>query len=122
MSIGSRIAADGIPLGRAVPRPRFNRLRATKFMASLVALAQIADVLTTNHVLAARAGAYEANPVTSLLMLHLGTLWWVPKVLIAAVILLGVAALKWTPARLFPVATAVAVLYALVVVNNLINS
>ena len=54
-------------------------------------LAQIADITTTNLGLHRGAG-WEANPLMALAQAHLGTPWWVPKLVL--VTLAGIAVLS----------------------------
>ena len=54
-------------------------------------LAQIADIATTNLGLHRGAG-WEANPLMALAQAHLGTPWWVPKLVLVA--LAGIAVLS----------------------------
>ena len=74
---------------------------------------QVADILSTNHVLA--AGGWEANPAMVAAMSTLGAWWWLPKL----VVMIGVALLmtRWRP-RYAAIATG---LMGLVVLNNLIQ-
>jgi hypothetical protein len=51
-----------------------------------IALAQLADVISTNVALRV-PGAFEANPVVLLSHTMLGNFWWLPKL----VLLLGIA-------------------------------
>lgn len=59
----------------------------------LFSLLQLADVLTTNHALAT-GKAFEANPVMALAMVHLGAVWWLPKVVIVAFAILAVPRIR----------------------------
>jgi len=54
-------------------------------------LAQIADITTTNLGLHRGVG-WEANPLMALAQAHLGTPWWVPKLVLVA--LAGIAVLS----------------------------
>ena len=54
-------------------------------------LAQIADIATTNLGLNQGAG-WEANPLMALAQAHLGTPWWLPKLVLVA--LAGIAVLS----------------------------
>ena len=54
-------------------------------------LAQIADITTTNLGLHQGTG-WEANPLMALAQAHLGTHWWVPKLVLVA--LAGIAVLS----------------------------
>jgi len=102
-------------------RFRTDTILATKVLVALVALAQLGDVLSTNRVLAAHVEAYEANPVTRLLMEQLGAMWWLPKAALAGFILCGLAALRQSSPQLLVIAAAMVVFHVLVLVNNLLN-
>ena len=110
-----------LSLARSRGRLCADAVLATKVLAVLVALAQIGDVLSTNHVLAAHAEAFEANPVTRLIMEQIGAAWWIPKAALAGIILYGVTALRQCSPRLLAVAGAMAGFHVLVLVNNLLN-
>src|SRR5438067_3292670 len=57
----------------------------------ILLLAQIADITTTNLGLHRGVG-WEANPLMALAQAHLGTPWWVPKLVL--VTLAGIAVLS----------------------------
>jgi len=80
----------------------------------LFAMLQLADVVTTNHGLAA-AEAVEANPVMALAMTHLGTMWWLPKVAIVAFAMIAVRRIR----KRWPFHLVAGILVALVA-NNLL--
>ena len=80
----------------------------------LFAMLQLADVVTTNHGLAA-AEAIEANPVMALAMTHLGTMWWLPKVAIVAFAMIVVRRIR----KRWPFHLVAGILIALVA-NNLL--
>jgi hypothetical protein len=66
-------------------------------ISAFVAL-QVADVLTTQHVLA--AGGFEANPLVAWAMDHCGT-WW-PLVKLAPMALVTVVMTRWRPRYIAP--------------------
>ena len=77
----SRAAAD-----RALVRGRRRRWPGSHAYWLLLILfveLQIADIVTTNHVLAI-PGIWEANPLMALSQAKLGTLWWLPKLVVVA--------------------------------------
>ena len=96
-------------------------LGATKALALLVVLAQLGDVLTTNHVLASHVDAYEGNPAARLAMIYLGAAWWVPKAALAMFIAYAAVKLRSPSRCLVGVAAAIFGLYAFVLLNNLFN-
>jgi len=89
-------------------------------MASIVITAvllalQVADVLTTNRVLA--RGGREVNPLMALAMRRLGRLWWVPK----AGLVGGAVAAAWLwlpPPWLVGVLGLIVLGYGIVAANN----
>jgi hypothetical protein len=102
------------------PQPVW-RVVAIKALLVLVASAQLVDVLSTNRALAAGRGLYEANPVMSFSMDTLGTFWWLPK-LVIALVLIGLAVrLKRVTLREFVLATLVEITYLGVLVNNFLH-
>ena len=46
---------------------------------AILFILQVADVMTSNAVLASQVGAWEVNPVMRGAMEHFGSLWWLPK-------------------------------------------
>lgn len=80
----------------------------------LFAALQLADVVTTNHALAA-ATAVEGNPIMALAITHLGTVWWLPKVAIVAFSMIAVRQIR----RRWPFKVVTAILVVLVA-NNLV--
>jgi hypothetical protein len=120
-------ALTGTAAGAAIDRGRMraataqDTLSAIRVLVIFVAFAQLGDVLSTDHVLSAHAGAYEANPVTRLVMAHLGAGWWLPKAVFAGLILYAAALLQHPSRPLFLVAAGIAGFHALVLINNLLN-
>ena len=80
----------------------------------LFALLQLADVVTTNHGLSA-AEVVEGNPVMALAMVHLGPMWWLPKVALIAFSMIAVRRIR----RQWPLNLVTAILVA-IVANNLL--
>jgi hypothetical protein len=87
--------------------------RAKAILLAVFAALQVADVISTNRVLA--HGGWEANPITIASQVHLGSLWWTPKVA-----LMGVCTLAMTRWPLRYVVPAVA-LMAVIVGNNAVQ-
>jgi Domain of unknown function (DUF5658) len=69
---------------RAVVRGRADWL----LLLTLFAALQLADIVTTNCAIGL-PGNSEANPLMGLSQAHLGTLWWVPKALVAFLVCLA---------------------------------
>lgn len=65
---------------------------------------QAADIVTTNISLRQGIG-WEANPIIALAQAHFGTPWWIPKLVLVA--LVGIAVLG-TRVRRLPVTLVVA--------------
>jgi len=78
----------------------------------LLAALQVADVLTTNHALAA-PGNWELNPIMAYTMAHWGVVWWLPKV---ALVGFAMATLPYIRRR-WPLMVAVG-FYVAIVANN----
>jgi hypothetical protein len=78
-------------------------------ISAFVAL-QVADVLTTQHVLA--AGGFEANPLEVWAIEQFGT-WW-PLCKLAPMALVAVVMMRWPPRYIVP---AVALMAAVVASN-----
>ena len=89
-----------------------------KTLLIVVAMAQFVDVASTNRALAAGVGLYEANPVMGLSMTALGSFWWLPKFVIAAVLIGLAVRLKRATMREFAMAVLVQLAYLGVLLNN----
>lgn len=76
----------------------------------LFGVLQIVDILTTNRVLA--RGGSEGNPLQELAQSHLGSMWWVPKLVLMLACVFIMA--QWKPRYVMPFVA----LMALVVSNN----
>jgi hypothetical protein len=88
-----------------------------------IAVLQVADVLTTHYALQV-PGVFESNPVMALAMQYLGNAWWLPKLWVTVLLLAGgFLAMRRRPISTFTfVATlAVAALFFLVILNNLVH-
>jgi hypothetical protein len=90
----------------------------TRALVGAVILAQPLDVWTTNRALAMDIGVVEANPVMAFAMEHLGSAWWVPKLLIALFALVVVAYMQRIRTRTIALAGSIAAAYTVVVLNN----
>ncbi|HVJ55538.1 MAG TPA: DUF5658 family protein [Aliidongia sp.] len=97
------------------------RLGVIKALLVILALAQLVDVLSTNRALAAGDGRYEANPVMSFSMMHLGALWWLPKFAIAAFLVALVFRLKRATQREFLFSAIVGTAYLGILANNFLR-
>ena len=79
-------------------------------LISAFVVLQVADVLTTQHVLA--AGGFEANPLVAWAIEHRGA-WW-PLIKLAPMALVAVVMTRWRPRYIAP---AVALMAAMVASN-----
>lgn len=86
-----------------------------------VALAQLADVLSTNHALATGHPVHEDNPVMQLLITYLGAVWWLPKAALAAFFMFMALTMTHVTRRQVMLASVVTTVYILVVVSNLLH-
>jgi hypothetical protein len=71
---------------------------------------QVVDVLTTDRVLA--RGGWEGNPLQELAQTHLGSMWWVPKLVLMLACVFVMA--RWKPRYVMPLVA----LMTVVVSNN----
>jgi hypothetical protein len=74
----------------------------------LFGVLQVADVLTTDRVLA--RGGWEGNPLQELAQRHLGSIWWAPKavLMLACVFIMA----RWKPRYVMPLVALMAVIVA----------
>ncbi len=87
-----------------------------KYLAiALIALLQVADVVSTQAALSA-PGVIEANPFMALAQAHLGGAWWVAKLVLLPAVIIVARKPSAVPAAV------VAGVFAVVVVNNLLWS
>ena len=86
---------------------------------AILFILQVADVVTSNAVLASQVGAWEVNPVMRGAMEHLGSLWWLPKAAFGIVVILLASMLSRVSRRTMVAAVAVTGGYVIVILNNL---
>jgi uncharacterized protein DUF5658 len=89
----------------------------------VIAVLQIADVLTTHYALQV-PGVFEGNPVMALAIRYLGNAWWLPKLWVMVLLLAGgFLAVRRRPLSNFTffATLAVAAVFFLVVLNNLVH-
>lgn len=86
-----------------------------------VALAQLADVLSTNHALATNRPLREYNPVMQLCITYLGAVWWFPKAALAAFFMFMALTMSRVTERQVMLASVVTTVYIVVVVSNLLH-
>ena len=86
------------------PRSAIRLSRAYWLTLALFLALQIADIVTTNHVLRI-PGIWEANPLTAWAQSKLGAAWWLPKLAVAAYLCAAATFLR----RRWPIVFAVSV-------------
>ena len=101
-------------------RKRAVKLWAIRALLVILALAQIGDILSTNRALAESPGAMEANPVMHLMMTYLGSWWWLWKVAVAGFLATAAFSIRQPSRRQLVFAAAVAKVYILVLINNML--
>jgi len=82
-------------------------------------LLQVADVVTSNAVMTTHIDARELNPVMRNAMDNFGTLWWTPKAVLGAFVVLLASMLRGVSRPTMAAAIAVTSGYIAVVLNNL---
>jgi hypothetical protein len=80
-------------------------------LLAAIALLQMGDVITTNCVLS--LGGHEGNPLIAWTQVNLGNAWVIPKMLIAAGVILIVSRARTAKPAIF-----IAGFYLLVIMNN----
>jgi hypothetical protein len=90
-----------------------SRLRQSLPMLLILMALQILDVITTNLV-----PDVESNPVVLFLFAHLGSMWWLPKLVICLLISAGAIMAGRIPRRPLVIITTC---YALIVLLNMAN-
>ena len=91
-------------------------LRMTaQLLALMIVVVGILDVVSTNAFLA--AGHREANALIAVLMVQLGSWWFVPKLVVHSLVALVIL---WIPSlRMISVARVCVVVYALIITSNM---
>jgi hypothetical protein len=105
---------------RAATRPAV-KLWCIRALLVVLAVGQVGDVLTTNHALAASPGAFEANPLMHLLMTYLGSWWWLWKAAVGFFFIAMAIGMRQVSRRQLIFAGALAKVYVLVLLNNLLQ-
>lgn len=83
-------------------------------LVTLLMVLQVLDVISTNRVL--RLGGREFNPLVLWVMRRMGRAWWLPKLMVAA--LISSLALALADPQLDAVLAGIGGVYALVVGHN----
>jgi hypothetical protein len=100
---------------------RAMKLWGIRALLIILALGQLGDVLSTNSALANSPGAVEANPVMHLMMTLLGSWWWLWKAAVAGFFVAFAISVRKPSRRHLIFAGAVAKIYIVVLVNNLLQ-
>jgi hypothetical protein len=90
-----------------------SKLQQSLPMLLILISLQFLDVITTNLV-----PGVESNPVVLFLFAHLGAMWWLPKLIICALISAGAIMAGRIPRRPLIIVTTC---YAIVVLLNMAN-
>jgi hypothetical protein len=106
---------------RRVATKRALKLWGIRVLLVILAISQLGDVLSTNSALANSPGAVEANPVMHLMMAVLGSWWWLWKAAVAVFFVTCAISIKEPSRRQLVFAGAVAKIYLVVLVNNLLQ-
>src|SRR5260370_20312982 len=85
---------------------------------AILFILQVADVVTSNAVLASQVGAWEVNPVMRGAMEHFGSLWWLPKAAFGIVVILLASMLSRVSRRTMVAAVPVTRRYGLRILHK----
>lgn len=102
-----------------IPMPTLLSVARTLLVA--LAIAQIADIFSTNAALAATPGASEGNPFMRLVMSGLGSWWWLWKVALAALFIVYAMRLNVVRRKTVALLGVVAKAYAIVIMSNMLG-
>ena len=106
---------------RSVSMKRSMKLWGIRALLIILAIIQLGDVLSTNSALANSPGTVEANPVMHLMMTVLGSWWWLWKAAVAGFFVTCAVSIREPSRRQLIFAGAVAKIYLVVLVNNLLQ-
>jgi hypothetical protein len=96
-------------------------LTAARWLLITLAVAEIADILTTNAALAGTPGSFEANPFMRLMMDRFGSWWWLWKALLAALFFNRALHMNVVSRRTIVVLGIVVPIYAVTIVSNVMG-
>ena len=101
--------------------PRPVALTVARWLLITLAVAEIADILSTNAALASTPGAVEGNPLMRLMMNHYGSWWWLGKALLAALFFNRALHMKAANRRTVIALGIVVPIYTVTVVSNVMG-
>ena len=101
--------------------PRPLALTVARWLLITLAVAEIADIFSTNAALASTPGAIEGNPLMRLMMAHYGSWWWLWKALLAALFVNRALHMKATNRRTIVALGIIVPIYTLTIVSNVMG-
>jgi len=96
-------------------------LTAARWLLITLAVAEIADILSTNAALASTPGASESNPFMRLMMDRFGSWWWLWKALLAALFINRALHMNAVSRRIIIALGIVVPIYTLTIVSNVMG-
>lgn len=96
-------------------------LTVARWLLIILAVAEIADILSTNAALANTPGAFEGNPFMRLMMARFGAWWWLLKALLAALFISYALHMKAANRRTIVALGIVVPIYTVVIVSNVMG-
>jgi len=101
--------------------PKPIALTVARWLLITLAVAEIADIFSTNAALANTPGAVEGNPLMRLMMAHYGSWWWLWKALLAALFVNRALHMNAVSRRTVVVLAIVVPIYAVTIVSNVMG-
>jgi len=101
--------------------PMPTALALARWLLIILAVAEIADILSTNAALANTPSAFEGNPIMRLMMARFGSWWWLWKALLAALFINRALSMNAVGRRTVVLLTIVVPVYAVTIVSNVMG-
>jgi hypothetical protein len=101
--------------------PRPDALTVARWLLITLAVAEIADILSTNAALANTPGAVEGNPLMRLMMARYGSWWWLWKALLAALFVSYALHMKVVNRRTIVMLGIVVPIYIVAIASNVMG-
>jgi hypothetical protein len=101
--------------------PRPIALTVARWLLITLAVAEIADILSTNAALASTPGTFESNPLMRLMMARFGSWWWLWKALLAALFINRALHMNAVSRRTIVVLGIVVPIYTITIVSNVMG-
>jgi Domain of unknown function (DUF5658) len=95
-----------------------NNYRVNSIFAASLFTLQIVDIWTTSVALSAGNNS-EANPIMFLIMNGLPNYWWVPKIIVAFMVCIGLGLFATKTKSTKKISWIIIILYTMVVLDNL---